>query len=132
MFWRMRRTPTILTTRPRALLLDVARDPSVTLYVTRKFFVSFIQSSQTRAVWPPPCSSAEALRIVAALLAVPGIRILPSPARAVAALMKLLQRRPVTGGEVFDLQIVATMQVNNWGHVEGQHLNLPSVALTHT
>ncbi len=33
-------------------------------------------------------------------------------ARAVAGWMQLLQRRPVTGGDVFDLQIVATMQAN--------------------
>jgi predicted nucleic acid-binding protein len=26
--------------------------------------------------------------------------------------MQLLERRPVTGGDVFDLQIVATMQAN--------------------
>ena len=26
--------------------------------------------------------------------------------------MDLLRRRPVTGGEIFDLQIVATMKVN--------------------
>jgi len=47
------------------------------------------------------------------LLALPGIRLLPSPARAVTILMELLRRHPVTGGEVFDLQIVATMQANN-------------------
>jgi len=27
--------------------------------------------------------------------------------------MKLLARRPVTGGDIFDLQIVATMQANS-------------------
>ena len=27
--------------------------------------------------------------------------------------MQLLQRHPVTGGDVFDLQIVATMQANS-------------------
>ena len=27
--------------------------------------------------------------------------------------MSLLRRRPVTGGDVFDLQIVATMQAND-------------------
>jgi predicted nucleic acid-binding protein len=27
--------------------------------------------------------------------------------------MALLQRRPVTGGDVFDLQLVATMQAHN-------------------
>jgi predicted nucleic acid-binding protein len=38
--------------------------------------------------------------------------VLPTPARAVAGWMKLLQRHPVTGGDIFDLQIVATMQAN--------------------
>jgi predicted nucleic acid-binding protein len=35
-----------------------------------------------------------------------------SPTRAVAGWMQLLRRHPVTGGDVFDLQIVATMQAN--------------------
>jgi predicted nucleic acid-binding protein len=60
-----------------------------------------------------PSSSAEALRIISALLVLPGIHILPSPASAVTALIELLRRHPVTGSEVFDLQIVATMQANN-------------------
>jgi predicted nucleic acid-binding protein len=47
------------------------------------------------------------------LLALPGLHVLPAPAQAVARLMELLQRHPVTGGRVFDLQIVATMQANN-------------------
>jgi predicted nucleic acid-binding protein len=38
--------------------------------------------------------------------------VLPTPARVVAGWMQLLLRHPVTGGEVFDLQIVATMQAN--------------------
>jgi hypothetical protein len=53
------------------------------------------------------------LRIVSALLALPGIRILPNPARTVTILMELLRRRPVTGGKVFDLQIVAAIKANN-------------------
>ena len=60
-----------------------------------------------------PSSSAEALRIISALLVLPGIHTLPSPASAVTALIELLRRHPVTGAEVFDLQIVATMQANN-------------------
>jgi len=52
------------------------------------------------------------LRIISALLALPGLRVLPIPAGAVAGWMELLQRHPVTGGDVFDLQIVATMQAN--------------------
>lgn len=37
------------------------------------------------------------------MLALPALYVLP---------MQLLQRHPVTGGDVFDLQIVATMQAN--------------------
>jgi len=46
------------------------------------------------------------------MLALPGLQVLPTPARAVARWMELLKRRPVVGGDVFDLQIVATMQAN--------------------
>jgi predicted nucleic acid-binding protein len=49
---------------------------------------------------------------ISAILALPGIVVLPTPARAVSGWMRLLQRRPVTGGDIFDLQIVATRQAN--------------------
>ena len=58
-------------------------------------------------------SPTEALRIVSALLALPGLHVLPIPAHAVAGWMELLQRHPVIGGNIFDLQIIATMQANN-------------------
>jgi predicted nucleic acid-binding protein len=57
-------------------------------------------------------SPTEAVRIISALLALPGLHVLPIPARAVAGWLELLRRHPVTGGNVFDLQIVATMQAN--------------------
>jgi hypothetical protein len=41
------------------------------------------------------------------------LRVLPNPARAVTTLLELLLRHPVTGGEIFDLQIVAAMLNNN-------------------
>ena len=40
------------------------------------------------------------------------LRVLPDPARAVEGWMDLLRRRPVTGADVFDLQLVATMLAN--------------------
>ena len=46
------------------------------------------------------------------MLALPGIHVLPTPAGAVTGWMGLLERRPVVGADVFDLQIVATMQAN--------------------
>jgi len=38
-------------------------------------------------------------------------KILPAPAHAVAGLLELLKRGAVTGSDVFDLQIVATIAV---------------------
>lgn len=55
------------------------------------------------------------------MLAYPGIHILPCPARVVIGWMELLALRPVTGGAVFDLQIVATMKANNVGRIYTFH-----------
>lgn len=40
------------------------------------------------------------------------LHVLPIPARSVEGWMDLLRRRPVTGGYILDLQIVATMKAN--------------------
>jgi predicted nucleic acid-binding protein len=93
-------------------LLEAARDPSIALYVTSQIlceFYSLITNPRRVAVASSPTS---ALRMISAILAFPGLHVLPTPARAVVGWMELLQRHPVTGGDVFDLQIVATMQAN--------------------
>lgn len=93
-------------------LLEAASDPSITLYVTSQIlceFYSLITNPRRVAV---ASSSTEALSVISAMLTLPGLRVLPIPARAVARWMQLLQRHPVTGANVFDLQIVATMQAN--------------------
>ena len=56
---------------------------------------------------------AVALRVVFALLALPGFFILPTTSAAVSVLIDLLRRYPVTGPGIFDLQIIATMKANN-------------------
>ena len=94
-------------------LLEAARDPSIALYVTSQIlceFYSLITNPRRVAVASSPTS---ALRMISAILAFPGLHVLPTPARAVVGWMELLQRHPVTGGDVFDLQIVATMQAND-------------------
>jgi predicted nucleic acid-binding protein len=111
-FWPMRRTQTPRSTRHHALCWKPARDPSITLYVTSQILCelySVITNPRRVAVTSSPT---EALRIISAMLALPGLLVLPIPACAVAGWMELLQRHPVTGGDVFDLQIVATMQAN--------------------
>jgi toxin-antitoxin system PIN domain toxin len=94
-------------------LIEAARDPAITLYLTSQVlceFYSVVTNPRRVAV---PRSPAEAINAISAFLALPGIRLLPTPARAVAGWIALLQRHPVTGRDVFDLQLVATMQANN-------------------
>jgi hypothetical protein len=93
-------------------LLEAASDPSVTLYVTSQILCelySVVTNPRRVAVVSSPT---EALSIISAMLALPGLQVLPTPARAVAGWMRLVQRHPVAGANVFDLQIVATMQAN--------------------
>ena len=40
------------------------------------------------------------------------LRVLPVPVTAIDEVRALLRRRPVTGGDIFDLQIAATMKLN--------------------
>jgi toxin-antitoxin system PIN domain toxin len=94
-------------------LLDAARDPATRLYVTSQILCEFYSVITNPRRVAAVRSPAEALNALAALLALPGIHILSTPARAVTGLLELLRRRPVAGGDVFDLQLVATMQANN-------------------
>ena len=57
-----------------------------------------------------PLSPADALPAISGLLTF--LQVIPTPTRAVAGWMHLLRRHHVTGRDVFDLQIVATMQAN--------------------
>ena len=94
-------------------LLEEARDPSSTLCLTPQIICEFYSVITNPRRVAAPSSPAVALQVISALLAMPGISILPVTGRAVTALVELLRRHPVTGPEVFDLQIVATMKANN-------------------
>lgn len=93
-------------------LLDEASDPSITLYVTSQILCEFYSIVTNPRRVAAACTSSQAVTIIATILALPGIHVLPTPASAVVRWMRLLERRPVTGADVFDLQIVATMQAN--------------------
>ncbi len=94
-------------------LIEAARDPASTLYLTSQALCEFYSVVTNPRRVTVPRSSAEAVQAISALLALPGIHVLSTPSRAVAAWIALLQRHPVTGGDVFDLQLVATMQAHN-------------------
>jgi len=91
-------------------LLEGGRDLSTTLYVTSQILCEFYSIVTNARRVPNPRSADEALHAIAGRLAF--LHVLPIPARTVEGWLDLLRRHPVTGGDVFDLQIVATMQAN--------------------
>src|SRR5437667_3999701 len=91
-------------------LLEAARDPSTSLYVTSQILCEFYSIVTNARRVPKPRSPEDALRAITSLLEF--LHVLPIPARTVQGWLDLLRRHPVTGGEIFDLQIVATMQAN--------------------
>ena len=92
-------------------LLDAASDHSTTLYVTSQVLCEFYSIVTNARRVSKPRSPADAIEAIADLLTF--LHVLPSPARAVEEWLDLLRRHPVTGGDAFDLQLVATMLANN-------------------
>ena len=91
-------------------LLESARDRSATLYVTSQIICEFYSIVTNSRRVSKPRSPAETITAISGLLAF--LRVLPVPAYMVEGLVRLLRRHPVSGGEIFDLQIVATMKAN--------------------
>ena len=91
-------------------LLEAGRAGSVTLYVTSQIVCEFYSVVTNPRRVAKPCSSAAARAAISSLLGF--LRVLPVPAQTVEELIRLVRRRPVTAGDIFDLQILATMNVN--------------------
>jgi predicted nucleic acid-binding protein len=91
-------------------LLDAGRTGATTLYVTLQVLCEFYSIVTNARRVLKPRSSTDALAAISDILGF--LRVLPVPVTAIDEVMALLQRRPVTGGEIFDLQIVATMKLN--------------------
>jgi predicted nucleic acid-binding protein len=94
----------------RALLEAACDDASATLFVTSQILCEFFSIVTNSRRVPKPRSAAEATTAMSSLLVF--LHVLPVPADVVYRLLDLIRRHPVTGGDVFDLQIVATMQAN--------------------
>jgi predicted nucleic acid-binding protein len=91
-------------------LLDAARNSATTLYVTSQILCEFYSIVTNARRVPKPRSPEDAARAVLGLLAF--LHVLPIPALTVERWLELLRRHPVSGGDVFDLQIVAALQAN--------------------
>jgi predicted nucleic acid-binding protein len=94
----------------RTLLEAAQCGQPATLYVTSQILCEFYSIVTNARRVKKPRSSADALTAISSMLGF--LRVLPIPASAVDELVALLHRHPVTGGEIFDLQIVATMKLN--------------------
>ena len=94
----------------RALLETARADTTAPLFVTSQILCEFYSIVTNPRRVPKPRSAAEAIAAISDLLAF--LQVLPVPAHAIDGLLDLLRRHPVTAGDVFDLQIVATMQAN--------------------
>lgn len=91
-------------------LIEAARDAPTTLFVTSQILCEFYSIVTNARRVLKPRSPSDALSAISGLLAF--LHVLPVPVHTVAGWLDLLRRHPLTGGDVFDLQIVATMQAN--------------------
>lgn len=91
-------------------LLDAARDGTAKFYVTSQILCEFYSIVTNPRRVQKPRSPSDAVAAITSLLA--SLEVLPIPARAVEAWIGLLQRHAVTGGDIFDLQLAASMQLN--------------------
>lgn len=91
-------------------LLDAGLEPSTALYVTSQILCEFYATVTSARRVSKPRTPAEACEAIHGLLAF--LQVLPVPFRAVEEWLDLVRRRPVTGGDVFDLQLAATMLAN--------------------
>jgi len=100
---------------PSRTLLEAGRTGATVLYVTSQVLCEFYSIVTNARRVLKPRSSADALAAISDMLGF--LRVLPVPITAIDEVMALLRRRPVIGGEVFDLQIVATMKLNGISHI---------------
>jgi uncharacterized protein len=91
-------------------LLEAARNASTTLYVTSQILCEFYSVVTNARRVSNPRSPGEASQAVSGLLTF--LHVLPILARTVEAWLDLVRQHPVSGGDIFDLQIVASMQAN--------------------
>lgn len=91
-------------------LLEAGKTGATTLFVTFQILCEFYSIVTNPRRVAKPRSATDAVAAISGLLSF--LHVLPVPSRAVDGWLDLLRRRPVIGGEVFDLQIAATMLAN--------------------
>ena len=93
-------------------LLEQAQDGQLALCISPQVLGELYSTVTNPRRVSDPFTPEEAIEVVAQFLTMPAMAILPVPGDVVRRWMALVQRHPVTGGRVFDLQLVATMLGN--------------------
>ncbi len=94
----------------RALLNRRENDLYLAPQVLSEFYSVVTRTGGKRIT--SPLSPDEALAAITTLLAQPNIDLLPVPADIVSRWTELARRHPVTGADIFDLQLAATLLAN--------------------
>ena len=94
----------------RTLLEAAQGETPAALYVTLQILCEFYAIVTNGRRVPKPKSFADALAAISGMLGF--LRVLPVHVSTIDEVMALLRRHPVKGGEIFDLQIIATMKLN--------------------
>ena len=90
-------------------LLDQAQNGQIVLCITSQVLAEFYAIVTDPRRVAVPRQPEEALRAIGAVLAMPGLTLLPVPGDVVTRWAALVRRHPVTGGAIFDAQLAATM-----------------------
>ena len=93
-------------------LLDQAQEADALLCVSPQVLAEFYAVITNSRRVSAPFTSDEALAEVEKLRALPGLTLLPVPLDVVDRWVALLRQHPLTGRQVFDAQLAATMLGN--------------------
>jgi toxin-antitoxin system PIN domain toxin len=94
-------------------LLERAQDENAGLCVAAQCLTEFYSVVTNPRRVSPPREPNEVLETIEALLRLPGLTLVPTPADLPARWIRLTRRVPVRGADIFDVQLVATMLAND-------------------
>jgi predicted nucleic acid-binding protein len=97
---------------PSRAILDKARQEEINLCITPQIFSEFYAVVTNPRRVTAPRTPQEALHALGEVLELPGMILLPIPVDILDRMKKLLQKYPVTGYAVFDIQLLATVLGN--------------------
>jgi predicted nucleic acid-binding protein len=93
-------------------LLDQAKSPGAGLCIAPQSLAEFFAVVTNPKRVQPAKTVADALTAIEDIVALPGMSVLPVPVDLVDRWVQLIRQHPVTGAEVFNVQLVATMLAN--------------------